>query len=75
MQSERILAPLRAFATIVSTLTAAFLAAIIFTHLAHSEPRPDSPPVRVNAPGAFSTDARPDCGAYCPAPERPEDGA
>jgi hypothetical protein len=59
IKTERTLRPVQAMAIIVTTLTAAIVAAIIFTHLAHSKSRPASPPGRVNLPSAFSSNAQP----------------
>jgi hypothetical protein len=59
IKTERILRPVQAMAITVTTLTAAIVAAIIFTHLAHSKSCPASPPGRVNLPSAFSSNAQP----------------
>ncbi len=59
IKTERTLRPVQAMAVVVTTLTVAIVAAIIFTHLAHSKSRPASPPGRVNLPSAFSSNAQP----------------
>jgi hypothetical protein len=58
-EPQLILPPIRAMASLVTVLTVAWVGAILFTHLAHSEPRPVSPPGHVNVPGAFYSNARP----------------